>query len=307
MIREIDVRKKLVNTAMTFAGYTEAAGQDDIIIKMYNNIRPKGGYEMNMNDAWCAAYASVVGNVAGMSSIIPIECSCERMIEKFKEMGRWEEDGTKIPVIGDYIFYNWDDGTQPNDGWSDHVGIVVSITARTAKVIEGNYNNAVQYRTINIGWGYIRGYGKPDYAKLADVDDNTANYALGDVVDFTGTKHYSNSYESGVEAKCGPGKAKITAISMGNAHPYHLVAVDGSSVYGWVDASDIGKKTTVSNMSKIRKGDRVKVLKNVTYSGLKFKTYFNVYEVIEVSGNRAVIGIGNTITCAIHVDNIQKV
>ena len=35
---------------------------------------------------------------------------------------------------------------------------------------------------------------------------------------------------------CKPGKAKITAIAKGKAHPYYLIAVSGggSTVYGWI-------------------------------------------------------------------------
>ena len=40
---------------------------------------------------------------------------------------------------------------------------------------------------------------------------------------------------------CKLGKAKITAIAKGKAHPYYLIAVSGggSTVYGWVDASAV--------------------------------------------------------------------
>lgn len=42
-------------------------------------------------------------------------------------------------------------------------------------------------------------------------------------------------------SSCKPGKAKVTAIAKGKAHPYHLIAVSGagSTVYGWTDAADI--------------------------------------------------------------------
>lgn len=65
--------------------------------------------------------------------------------------------------------------------------------------------------------------------------------AKGDIVQFKGTKHYLSSTSS-LGIKCKPGKAKITNIKEGNKHPYHLVRVSGggSTVYGWVNASDIG-------------------------------------------------------------------
>lgn len=57
----------------------------------------------------------------------------------------------------------------------------------------------------------------------------------------------------------------------------------------------------------IKVGDKVKVTKAVDYNGKPFTTYHNVYDVIEVSGKRAVIGIGKTVTSSIHVDNLKKV
>lgn len=53
-------------------------------------------------------------------------------------------------------------------------------------------------------------------------------------------------------------------------------------------------------------GDRVRVLNAVQYNGQPFITYYDVYDVIEVNGDRIVIGIGSTVTCAIHKDNLQK-
>lgn len=66
-------------------------------------------------------------------------------------------------------------------------------------------------------------------------------HKVGDIVDFTGTTHYANSNASTGPA-CKPGKAKVTQVSKTGKHPYHLVAVSGggSTVYGWVNVSDIG-------------------------------------------------------------------
>lgn len=65
----------------------------------------------------------------------------------------------------------------------------------------------------------------------------------------------------------------------------------------------------VKNDNVIRKGDRVKVLKNVCYGTNKtFKTYVSTYYVLEVSGSRAVISSdGKNVTAAVAVENIQKV
>jgi len=61
------------------------------------------------------------------------------------------------------MLFNWDDATQPNDGYSDHIGYVEAVSGNTITVIEGNKNEAVERRSIPVGWGYIRGYARPKY------------------------------------------------------------------------------------------------------------------------------------------------
>ena len=68
-------------------------------------------------------------------------------------------------------------------------------------------------------------------------------FAVGDVVRFTGNVHYTNANAASGKA-CKPGKAKVTMISKGAKHPYHLVKESGggSTVYGWVNAADVQSK-----------------------------------------------------------------
>jgi hypothetical protein len=67
--------------------------------------------------------------------------------------------------------YDWNDnGVGDNTGAPDHVGIVVSVSGKTIRVIEGNINNSVGYRNIAVNGKYIRGFCVPDYAgKVAPV------------------------------------------------------------------------------------------------------------------------------------------
>ncbi len=57
----------------------------------------------------------------------------------------------------------------------------------------------------------------------------------------------------------------------------------------------------------IKVGDTVKVLNAIQYNGETFKTWYDVYEVMEVVGDRVVIGVDGVVTCAININNIQKV
>lgn len=142
-------------------------------------------------------------------------------------------------------------------------------------------------------------------AGTTDAQASSQTLTVGTEVNFTGTKHYTSAYKTATGKNCKAGKAKITAIAAGKAHPYHLVAVSGkgSTVYGWVDAADV----SVAADQTIQKGDKVKVLKAQTYNGGTFKTYYDVYDVIQVNGDRVVIGIGKTVTAAVRASNLQKV
>ncbi len=89
----------------------------------------------------------------------------EEHIAIFKKKGIWTDDGRITPEPGYIITYNWNDSTQPNDGYADHIGLVESVSGNTITVIEGNYEDQVKRRSIPVGWGYIRGYAMPAYSE----------------------------------------------------------------------------------------------------------------------------------------------
>lgn len=57
----------------------------------------------------------------------------------------------------------------------------------------------------------------------------------------------------------------------------------------------------------VKKGDKVEVVKALDYNNNKFGKYFAKYDVIDVKGDRAVIGQGNVVTTAIHTGNLKVV
>ena len=74
-----------------------------------------------------------------------------------------------------------------------------------------------------------------------NVQPDVGEIKIGDVVQFKGGPHYvsSNSTKDNGKPKAGP--AKVTNISVGAKHPYHIIHTDDSSnVYGWVDVDSIG-------------------------------------------------------------------
>lgn len=167
---ESELRERLVDTLRGWIGRKEDDGSHKLIIDTYNSLRPlPRDYSVTYTDAWCAATVSAAAIEAGLTDIIPRECSCSKMIERFKAMGRWMERDDYVPQPGDVIFYDWQDtGKGDNTGDPDHVGVVEKVTDGMISVIEGNYHDAVGRRYITVNNRYIRGYGLPDYASMSD-------------------------------------------------------------------------------------------------------------------------------------------
>lgn len=158
--------EKVLETAIAWIGCNEADGSHKKIIDVYNSHKPLArGYAVKYTDSWCATFASAVAIAAGCTDIIPTECSCAKMVDLFKSLNEWVEDDSYVPQRGDYIFYDWQDtGTGDNTGNPDHVGIIESVLDGKITVIEGNKDDAVGRRTLDVNGRYIRGYGVPKYA-----------------------------------------------------------------------------------------------------------------------------------------------
>ena len=158
-------RSAIVKQAQSWLGRKESDGSFKVIIDTYNSIVPlPRGYKLSYKDAWCAGFVSAVSKVCGALSIIPAECSCNRMITLFKNLGEWVENDAYVPKAGDVIFYDWDDsGSGDNKNEADHVGIVESCYGSTIVVIEGNYSDSVKRRELKVNGRYIRGFGVPKY------------------------------------------------------------------------------------------------------------------------------------------------
>lgn len=153
-----------ISVLESWIGFSEANGKHKQIVDIYNAHKPLAlGYVVKYTDSWCDVTISAAAIKSNNVDIIGTECGCERHIQIFKDKGIWIEDGTITPIRGDIILYNWDDSTQPNDGFADHIGAVVSVSGNQIKVIEGNKNDAVSYRYIAVGNGNIRGYARPKY------------------------------------------------------------------------------------------------------------------------------------------------
>jgi len=142
------------------------------------------------------------------------------------------------------------------------------------------------------------------------VDTEQLQYQIGDCVEYN-TIYASSTSESGLTPSEGFNSGIITRVIPWAANPYLIN--DGT---GWVNDGCIISSDNSANEdneevengeSDIKAGDKVRVLLNVNYdTDQAFTLYYDEYDVIQVNGDRAVIGIGNTVTSAIDVHNIER-
>ncbi len=99
---------------------------------------------------------------------------------------------------------------------------------------------------------------------------------------------------------------KVTKQTSGNGYTWGLITYNG--VTGWV-ALDYTKK--IENVATLKKGDKVKVKNGAVVYGtnqtLASFVYKTTYQIIEISGNRIVIGINGKVTTAVDKKYLTKV
>lgn len=180
-------RNDVVDQMLAWEGYSEKNGKFKVIIDGYNKYLPtavKAGtanYSMKYSDEWCACASSNAYIACGLGHMFPVECSCPRMIALAKKMGIWQENDGYVPDPADAVLYDWEDsGRGDNTGTPDHIGIVISVdkTAGTFVVMEGNKDEAVGRRTMNINGRYIRGFITPKFVTGTNTGGISAQTAV---------------------------------------------------------------------------------------------------------------------------------
>ena len=157
-------RDRVLAAAAAMVGVKGGSAEHHRLVNDYNSVRPLPvGYAVKNSDDWCDIFTTVIFQREGLSDLIGRECGVERHIHIFKRLGIWNEDGNSTPKAGDIITFNWDQNSQQNDGWADHIGIVEKVENGIIHTIEGNSNNEVKRNTYRIGHGNIRGFATPRY------------------------------------------------------------------------------------------------------------------------------------------------
>lgn len=192
--------------------------------------------------------------------------------------------------VGDHVFfralYTSSMSTQPITN--------IAVTQGTiTKVILGAHNPYL----INNGTGWVN----DDVITTQGTPSPVLKYHVGDFVKFDAL--YTSSTSTQPITNIAIHQGTITQVIPNAANPY---LINGST--GWVNDRVIINSSSTPTIYAI--GDLVRVKQGATdYNGTSLApfVYETVFQVMQVNGNRIVIGNGTQVTAAINARNLYKV
>ena len=162
-----------------------------------------------------------------------------------------DDEGGFSQYQGDIIFYDWDDtGSGDNKGNPDHVGIVEKVSGSTITVIEGNKNNAVGRRTIQVNGRYIRGYGVPKYSKSSSGSTSGSSGGLSKTPQWVGkvtatrlnVRSWAGTEYANIKSWPQLGKGNLVdvcdSVKASDGSTWYYIRIDGR-IYGFVHSAYI--------------------------------------------------------------------
>lgn len=121
-----------------------------------------GGYERdprwNQYTPWCGCFLSWGAEQlkTSIDGDPPRFANVDTGMEGFQKSGKWRNpnDANNKPIPGDYVFFDWDGGSNP-----DHVGAVLCVDGDQLYTIEGNSGGKVAVQRYDLNDKRIVGYG----------------------------------------------------------------------------------------------------------------------------------------------------
>ena len=145
---------------------------DQIVTVALSQVGNVGGepywswYGFGSRVEWCACFVSWCADQCGYidTGVVPKYAGCVNGVQWFKDRGQWI-DGSAEPVPGMIIFFDWDNkgSSGPQDGQSDHTGIVQKVENGIVYTVEGNSGDSCRVNQYSVGHYEILGYGVPNY------------------------------------------------------------------------------------------------------------------------------------------------
>ena len=253
--------------------------------------------------------------------------------------GTWFLKGSKAPQAGDLIMFKYASFTNPIDKYSaSHIGIVENVNGNTITTLEGNvdgnndnwaetssFKRKTRYLSSSDVYSFFRPNWKNSTTNTSTSSKNStkANKTNPQVTELSSssTVNYSVKITSnnGVNIRAGASTTKailgavpynttlkVTKQTGGSGYTWGLITYNG--ITGWIALQYTKKiETTIT----FKKGDKVKVKNGAVVYGTNQKfssfVYQTTYQIMEISGNRIVIGINGEVMSAIEKKYLTKV
>ena len=159
-----------VDNSMWLAVLYGVYGSDDMMVQVaLSQIGNVGGepywswYGFNSRVEWCACFVSWCADQCGYieTGVCPKYAGCVNGVQWFKDHGQWADNSIE-PSPGMIIFFDWDNpngSSGPQDGESDHTGIVERVENGIVYTVEGNSGDSCRENHYPVGYYEILGYG----------------------------------------------------------------------------------------------------------------------------------------------------
>lgn len=235
----------------------------------------------------CVGYANgrfgeIMAEITGVFRIkYQLSCNAENFIERAKLYGLKVSD---TPTLGGIMV--WQKGSLSASDGAGHVAIVEKIIdENTIYTSESNYGGTaflnVTRRNTNGRWGLgsaykFRGCIINPEVKDEPVPEKTIDELAREVL----------------AGKWGNGEDRKNRLTQAG-YDYFAVQKRVNEI--------------LYENSKLHIGDTVTVTDPINYdTGKRFKLWFKTYKILQLSGNRAVIGVGGIVTSAIDTKYLRK-
>lgn len=159
-----------VDNSMWLAVLYGVYGSDDMIVQVaLSQIGNVGGepywsrYGFGSRVEWCACFVSWCADQCGYieTGVCPKYAGCVNGVQWFKDHDQWADNSIE-PSTGMIIFFDWDSpngSSGPQDGLSDHTGIVERVENGVVYTVEGNSGDSCRENHYPVGYYEILGYG----------------------------------------------------------------------------------------------------------------------------------------------------
>lgn len=172
--QKVQVAELLAQDSSMWASvlYGIYGADDQIVAVALSQLGNVGGepywswYGFGSRVEWCACFVSWCADQCGYieTGVIPKYAGCVSGVNWFKDRGQWADNDIE-PAPGMIIFFDWDNkgSSGPQDGESDHTGIVERVEDGIVYTVEGNYGDSCRENHYAVGYYEILGYGIPAY------------------------------------------------------------------------------------------------------------------------------------------------